>query len=108
MERCRIVLGQDQPASEAQRAEKEIGHASTALAENLRAPVLVEIEELARAKPHREPDRDDSPGGGARDQIEVAADRPREVLLEPREERGRKRAEDPAPVDAEDAPLGKV
>ena len=93
---------------EAQLAEEEIGHASAALAEDLRSPLLVELEEFARAKPHREPNRDDPAGGGTGDQIEVAADRLRQVLLEPRQESGRKRAENPAPVDAQDAPLGRV
>ena len=64
--------------------------------------------EFGRVEPHREPYGDDAAGRRAGDQIEVAACGFRQVLLKPCEESSRKRPQNPAPVDGQEAALGRL
>ena len=76
------------------------------LAEDGRSLVEVEFEYLRGSHPHAEPDRDDTAGRSAGDQIEEVTDRPLRVLLDRCQEGSRERPEQSTTVDREDAIQG--
>ena len=103
--RVRVVLVPVKPADAPQLPGQEGAKASPILAEDLRSPVLVEAEYFQSRMPQRKRDADDSSRRGSGNQIEIRSDRTVEVLFELRQESRWKRAENAAPVDAQEAAL---
>jgi hypothetical protein len=97
------MLGDEHVRYATQLLTHPVLHRAVLLVEDRRPLLHVKLEDVAGGQPEAKPDGDDAAGRGARDKIEVAADRVFEVLFEASEERGREHPADATAVERQDA-----